>query len=118
MSALAQISTIVLDCADPDKLAEFYRTALDWEVTFRDGQFVTLSGGGPVALGFQRIDDYRAPSWPDPAKHAHLDLKVSDLDAAVERLLAAGAVKPEFQPGGGDWVVLTDPEGHPFCVTT
>jgi hypothetical protein len=27
-----------------------------------------------------------------------------------------GATKPDFQPGGGDWIVLQDPEGHLFCL--
>ncbi|MFG2088608.1 VOC family protein [Spirillospora sp. NPDC048824] len=29
---------------------------------------------------------------------------------------ALGASRPEFQPGGGEWTVLTDPEGHPLCI--
>jgi hypothetical protein len=34
----------------------------------------------------------------------------------VAELVAAGAKQPEFQPGDGAWVVLTDPAGHPFCL--
>ena len=26
------------------------------------------------------------------------------------------ATRPGFQPGGDSWVVLTDPEGHAFCL--
>ena len=57
----------------------------------------------------------RPPDWPDPAKHAHLDLQVEDLERAEKELRALGADKPDFQPGDG-WVVLRDPAGHPFCV--
>ncbi len=34
----------------------------------------------------------------------------------MHELVAAGATRPEFQPGDG-WVVLTDPAGHPFCIS-
>jgi hypothetical protein len=26
------------------------------------------------------------------------------------------ATRPGLQPGGDSWVVLTDPEGHAFCL--
>jgi predicted enzyme related to lactoylglutathione lyase len=117
MSALAQISAVLIDCADPAKLAGFYREVTGREVTYSDDDYVSLDGG-PVLLGFQRIEGYRAAGWPDPAKHIHLDLKVTDLAAATERLVAIGATVPEFQPGEGKWVVLADPEGHVFCLVT
>ncbi|MEV6448395.1 VOC family protein [Amycolatopsis sp. NPDC051716] len=111
----AELTTVVLDCADPAALAAFYAKALGWEVTSSDDDTVQL-GGGPVGLGFQRVAGYRGPAWPDAAKHAHLDLRVGDLAGAVEEFLTLGATKPDFQPGGGDWTVLQDPEGHLFCL--
>ncbi len=113
----AKLSAIVIDCADPAALAEFYRTATGWTVTSSDGDWASLSDGGPIQLGFQRVDGYQPPQWPGPAKHAHVDLTVADLAAAAEQLVAAGATQPDFQPGKGDWLVLVDPEGHPFCLT-
>ena len=114
---MATISAIILDCTDPGALAEFYRKATGWEVTSADGDFVYLSDGGPISLAFQRVADHRRPGWPDPAKQAHLELSVPDVERAVEELVAAGAARPEFQPGGADWVVLTDPAGHPLCLS-
>jgi hypothetical protein len=116
MPALAKLTTVVIDCADPGPLAEFYRTVTGWELTHSDSDFVYLGDGGPIQLGFQRVEGYQPPSWPDPAKHAHLDLKVTDIEHAVKELLAVGATRPEFQPGGDEWVVLADPEGHVFCL--
>jgi predicted enzyme related to lactoylglutathione lyase len=116
MATIAALSAVVIDCADPKTLAGFYREATGWPITYADDDFVYLGDGGPVRLGFQRVAGYRAPGWPDPAKHAHLDMKVADVGAAVKELTALGAGVPEFQPGDGDWVVLTDPEGHAFCV--
>jgi predicted enzyme related to lactoylglutathione lyase len=107
------VSTIIFDCADPRALAEFYRKATGWEVTSADDDFVYLGDGGPIQL----VPEYRAPGRPDPTKQAHVDLKVADVDRAVAELVAAGAGRPEFQPGDGGWVVLTDPAGHPFCLS-
>ncbi|MEV4357770.1 VOC family protein [Nonomuraea sp. NPDC049625] len=111
----ATLTSIVIDCADPAALASFYAQATGWRITPGDPDFVSLEGG-PVSVGFQRIDGYRGPAWPDSGKHAHLDFTVPDVEAAMKELADLGATVPDFQPGGGDWTVLLDPEGHPFCV--
>jgi catechol 2,3-dioxygenase-like lactoylglutathione lyase family enzyme len=116
MSAFAKLSAVVLDCADPAALAAFYRKATGWEITSSDDDFVTLGDGGPVQLSFQRVAGYRAPDWPGDGKQAHLDLAVPDVELAARQLVAEGAARPEFQPGGDDWLVLIDPAGHPFCL--
>ncbi|GAB2977027.1 VOC family protein [Saccharothrix stipae] len=111
-----RLATILLDSADPAKLAEFYAAATGWPSTYADDDFVYLGDGGAVQLGFQRVAGYQGPSWPDDRKHAHLDFAVDDVGTTVATLLDLGAGKPDFQPGGEKWTVLTDPEGHPFCV--
>lgn len=116
MAATAELTTFVLDCADPGPLAEFYRSVTGWEIAYRDADCVHLANGGAVRLGFQRVAGYRPPGWPDVAKQAHLDLKVRDLARSVDEWLALGATRPEFQPGGDEWVVLADPEGHLVCL--
>lgn len=116
MSALAKLSTVILDCPEPATLAAFYAQATGWKVTYQDEDFVTLGDGGPVQLGFQRVTGYRGPAWPDDRKHAHIDLSVADVEQTAAELIAAGAARPEFQPGEGSWLVLTDPAGHPFCL--
>ncbi|MGP4028774.1 VOC family protein [Actinomadura sp. 3N407] len=115
MTALAEPTAIIFDCADPKALAEFYRKATGWDVTHGDDDSAYL-GNGPVQLAFQRVPGYRRPGWPDAGKHAHLDFKVADVEAATGELVALGASRPEFQPGEGEWTVLADPEGHPFCI--
>jgi hypothetical protein len=116
MTVQADLGAIVFDCANPADLAAFYRAATGWNETYSDDEYVYLGNGGPVQLAFQRIEGYESPGWPNPAKHAHLDLKVADLVQAEKELVAAGATRPDFQPGDGKWVVLLDPEGHPFCI--
>ncbi len=114
--ALAEVSTIVIDCANPAELAEFYARMTGWKVTESGKDYASVAGEGTVALAFQRLAGYQAPAWPEGGAQLHLDMTVPDLDAAVKEFVAAGAGQPEFQPGEGGWVVLTDPEGHPFCI--
>ena len=115
MTALAQLTTIVLDCADPVPLAEFYRAVTGWEVTDSGDGYVYLGDGG-VQLAFMRVEGYEPPNWPSPVKQAHLDFQVADVELAVKQLIELGATKPEFQPGGDGWTVLADPQGHLLCL--
>ncbi|MFF7633504.1 VOC family protein [Kitasatospora sp. NPDC008050] len=118
MPVLRQLSTVVINCADPAALAAFYQKATGWEITSSDPAFASLGGDGtPVQLAFARVEGHQAPAWPDSAASTHLDFTVTDLHGATEELLGLGACRPEFQPGDGQWIVLTDPEGHPFCLT-
>lgn len=115
MTAHAELTAIILDCAAPRTLAQFYHHLTGWKITHSDDDSAYL-GEGTIQLAFQRIDDYKGPGWPDPGKHAHLDFTVADVESATEQLLALGATKPVFQPGAGQWTVLADPEGHLFCI--
>ncbi|MFI6922709.1 VOC family protein [Nonomuraea spiralis] len=110
------ISSIVIDCADPVALAGFYAKATGWQVADADPDYASVTGG-PVQLSFQRIEGYQGPGWPDGGtKHLHLDLTVPDVEEARKALVALGATVPDPQPGGDEWTVVLDPEGHPFCV--
>lgn len=69
-------------------------------------------------VAFQRVDDYTPPEWPGQVvpQQMHLDVRVDDLDAAEEAVLALGATRtgsetPTFR-------VYLDPAGHPFCLIT
>ncbi|MEU3571295.1 VOC family protein [Kitasatospora sp. NPDC036755] len=117
MSVLNQPATIVLDCADPVALAAFYQKATGWELSHSDQDFASLSPAGSApGLAFVRVESHRAPGWPEGGARMHLDFTVADLSGAVEELLALGATRPDVQPGEGQWVVLLDPQGHPFCL--
>lgn len=115
MSMSRTLTTVVIDSATPLALAKFYQAVTGWELVSGGDDFASLTGG-PVGLAFQYVPDYRAAGWPDNGKHVHLDFEVDDVDIAAKELLAAGATRPEFQPGGADWTVLQDPEGHVFCL--
>ncbi|AJT69411.1 hypothetical protein T261_7814 [Streptomyces lydicus] len=113
------LRAITLDCPDPLALAAFYQEATGLEPHPKsDTDFAGLNYGDGLFIGFQRVDDYRAPRWPDQTapQQFHLDFAVDDLDEAENRLLELGASKPGHQPNEDRWRVLIDPAGHPFCL--
>jgi predicted enzyme related to lactoylglutathione lyase len=119
MNGIGVISGVALECRDPAALAQFYSSATGWPIVFASEDWVSI-GEGPdsLHLSFQRAPGYAPPVWPDPASsmQVHLHLRVADLDAAEEALLALGATKFEAQPHPDTSRVLADPEGHVFCV--
>lgn len=119
MTAIARLAAVSLDSSDPAALSAFYRELLDLEVFFESEDFVALKGAA-ILLTVQRVEDYRPPDWPSATvpKQLHLELAVTDLEAAEAGALAIGATKPEAQPSPDVWRVLIDPDGHPFCITT
>ena len=105
---------ITTDCADPEPLARWWAEQTGASVDQdHGGEFVTVKGGAlPLTLAFQKVPD------PTPGKNrVHLDLSAPDLDAEVDRLVAAGATLVGRR---GDesfrWVTLADPAGNEFCV--
>lgn len=119
MTAIARLAAISLDCADTAELGRFYSELLGLEPFWETPEMVALRGAG-VFVTMQRIENHQPASWPDGStpKQLHLELAVTDLDAAEERALALGAVKADSQPAPDRWRVFVDPAGHPFCFTT
>lgn len=113
---------IAVDCEDANALADFYVQMLGWTKTFSgNGAAVVSSPQAPFLLVFQAVENYRPPVWPwekdKQAQMMHFDFFVEDLDAAVERAKACGAVVSGVQ-FFTDSVTLFDPAGHPFCLST
>ena len=106
--------SVTADTLDPEPLARWWAEQLGASITHNyGGEFVLVSGGRlPVNLAFQKVPD------PTPGKNRiHLDLGADDVEAEVERLVAAGATLVARR---GDesfrWVTLADPAGNEFCV--
>lgn len=119
MTPLMKLSAITLDCPDPLALAAFYQEATGFVLHAEsDADFAALKGEAGLSIGFQRVEEHRAPSWPDPAvpQQLHCCFRVADLDEAEARLRELGAGRPDPQPNEHRWRVLTDPAGHPFCI--
>src|SRR3954451_22292118 len=131
---------VVLDCADPGSLAEFWAAALgyvvqppppghdSWESFLRELQVpeehwndrsavVDPDGHGP------RIFLQRVPEPKTVKNRVHVDVQVgagvspedrpARVTGEVERLIALGARQLQvFDEMGEHWVVLADPEGN------
>ena len=122
-------SEIVIDCADPERLAAFWCAVLGWEVIDRTEEDVEIlpmtttdsqrladlrTGAVVPSLLFGRSSDDKVGK-----NRLHLDLSPIDRsrDEEVERILALGATRADVgQIGEESWVVLADPEGNEFCV--
>jgi len=115
-----KLSGIVLDSADPHKLAAFYQRLLGWTVIQDEPGWIKLGApdSGP-GLSFQEEKNYVPPVWPagagEPQMAVHLDIQVEDLNEAGAHAEQAGATMAEFQPQD-DVRVFLDPAGHPFCL--
>jgi predicted enzyme related to lactoylglutathione lyase len=109
---------IVLDCREPQRLAKFWREALDYRVYYADARLAVLVPNDGIAapLLLQGVPE------PKVGKNRmHVDIVVDDIEAEVRRLLALGArrideVVQNF--GGTRWVRMSDPEQNEFCVST
>jgi len=119
---VGKLQCVVLDCPDVPGLAQFYRSLLGGVVNQPDprwavgSDFSTLHVGPGLILAFQRVQDHRAPRWPDTAypQQFHLDIEVPDLDQAQADVLGLGATLLHADPRG--WRIFADPAGHPFCL--
>lgn len=114
-----RLGSVSLDCADPVELGAFWARLLGGEVAYSSDEFVAVRTDR-VWLAATRVEQYSPPVWPagSPPKQMHLDLAVDDLEQAELQALGLGAVRAEVQPAPDRFVVLLDPAGHPFCLST
>jgi predicted enzyme related to lactoylglutathione lyase len=118
--ALVNAGVVVLDCAEPEKLALFYREFLDAEDTDVAANRVEIRSADGTRLAFRRDANATPPSWPRPenALQAHLEFMVEDLDAAERRVVELGGrpVEAKDAPGPYEERGFADPAGHSFTL--
>jgi len=107
---------LVLDCADPERLAEFWAPALGYANVGSAGSYVLLldEAGVRPKLLLQRVGEPKAGK-----NRMHFDIETPTVDAEVARLEGLGATRIEpdaIEEHGNRWVVMADPEGNEFCV--
>jgi hypothetical protein len=137
---------VVVDCAEPHPLADWWAEVLGWEVEVQDEGFIrsmveqgfatdadttrhmdALVWASGAAIrhpgGLDRAPRILFQQVPEPKtvkNRVHLDLRSTAAPGLAEkdRLLALGAT----EIGGGTqgpqvaWVVLQDPEGNELCL--
>jgi Glyoxalase-like domain len=115
-----KIQCLTIDSKDPEALAQFWASVLNYEVTYRspedqteDREVVISQPGDPDSdLLFLQVPDEKVVK-----NRYHLDLRPEDRDAEVERVLGLGATRVDIGQGPDvTWVVLADPEGNEFCI--
>lgn len=120
----SKFTELAIDCADPNALARFWCSVLDYDVQDHDEGIVIIGpaswpegknhpGPMPPSLTFARV-----PEGKTSKNRLHIDLNPTDLeqDREVRRLLELGASYADVGQGDNSWVVLADPEGNEFCV--
>ena len=109
---------LVLDCAEPNRLATFWRQALNYRDHYSDTTLAVLvpKEGDASPLLLQGVPEPKAGK-----NRMHLDIVVDDIEAEVDRLRALGAHRIDVgiqKFGGTRWVRMSDPEENEFCVST
>jgi hypothetical protein len=109
----SRVGDIVIDCADPERLAEFWCAVLGYRIFDRDDTGVAIRGAtaSPDIL-FIRVSERKGAK-----NRLHFDVCPTDRDQEEElaRLIDLGARRSRIV-GSGPWVVLEDPEGNEFCL--
>lgn len=100
---------LTLPVADPAAVADWYRTHLDAETAWEGDDFVMVAGDAGARLGL-----HLGAPLADPGA-VQLHFAVDDVDAAHERLAAAGVAfdgPPAETPWGYRVATTADPAGH------
>ncbi|MER7678301.1 VOC family protein [Streptomyces sp. NPDC096934] len=116
-----RISELVIDVADPERLAAFWSEVLGYVELAREADGSIEIGPPDAGFGGPQPTLVLSPgNEPRNGKlRLHIDVNATDRDqdAELERLLALGAVPVDIgQTGDESWHVLADPEGNEFCL--
>lgn len=108
-----EIGAIVWGVKDVKKSAAFWREALDYQDAYEpqdDWAMLIPKEGTGITLSLNRVTS-------DKARRHHMDIYSETPEIEVERLLALGATRADWNYHEGEnYVVLKDPEGNPFCI--
>jgi catechol 2,3-dioxygenase-like lactoylglutathione lyase family enzyme len=109
------LTEVVVDAADPERLARFWAEVLGWRPTgaYQGVVEIADTDGRRPTLVFVPVPEPKAGK-----NRLHLDLYPTGCNQSEElsRLLALGAVEVDVRQGDQTWVVLADPEGNEFCL--
>jgi len=106
---------VVVDCLDPEPLAEFWSELLGVAVNHRSDGWVSLHAAAP---GHPRVAFQRVPETKVGKNRVHLDVWVPDVEAATVEAEALGARRlgPFASESPEPFQVLADPAGNEFCL--
>ncbi|MDX3457040.1 VOC family protein [Streptomyces sp. ME02-8801-2C] len=117
---LVTAGVVVLDCAEPEKLAAFYKELLAAEETHATANRIEIRGADGTRMAFRRDVNATPPSWPRPENslQVHLDFRVEDLDEVERRVIGLGGRPLDTKDAGGPYEErgYADPAGHSFTL--
>lgn len=112
---------VVMDCADPIALADFWQEAIGFAQRTGDGEpYVTLSGSR-LRRPLNHLTLQKVPEPKVGKNRTHIDLFAGDIAAEVARLEVLGGLVLSRLPDGAEgddllMAVMADPEGNELCV--
>ena len=111
------ITEINIDCANSERVAQFWADVLGWQLQRKD-DFLWMSESGDPTDGGLILVFVKVPEPKTVKNRVHVDISPSGSDQAeeTERLIALGARRVDIGQGDVPWVVLADPEGNEFCL--
>ncbi len=118
-AAYPRLTAPTLHAPDARALANFYAGLTGGVVTFADDHWAVVTGPNG-RIDVQTVATYTPPTWPGEEQpvRMHLDFHVTDLETAVEHASRCGATRAEYQPNDDHCIVMLDPVGYPFCLST
>ena len=105
---------VVIDCSNPEALADFWAEALGYTKAGLFEQYYILL---PTVHEYPPVILQRVPEPKTSKTRIHFDLRVPDIETEARRLEALGASRIDIGQGDNPgWITMADPEGNEFCV--
>ncbi|HVT78555.1 MAG TPA: VOC family protein [Acidimicrobiales bacterium] len=105
------VSSLVVDCHDPDTLAAFWYGLLGGELmVWPQYGVVTLRAEG-ITIDFVLVPDKKVVK-----NRLHLDIASTDPESAIERVVELGGTFADDFDLAERFTVMRDVEGNEFCV--
>ena len=102
------LNHLFVTVADVAEARRFWTEVIGLEVLVEDDKYLRVGGGGGFSMGIERAADGAEPE-------VEVVVRVPDVDASYERLLALGIVcdgPPEEMPWGARHIWLRGPDGR------
>jgi len=111
--SVGALFAIVIDVNDLERCAKFWSQVLGTDILYQNERYLRLGHKGerPTLL-LQKV-----PERHREKNRVHIDLDVSELDEAVNRVQVLGGRKlRQLSEYGIEWAVMADPDGNEFCL--
>ncbi|MFI9027838.1 VOC family protein [Streptomyces sp. NPDC053560] len=116
-------AVLVLDCAEPEPVAEFYAKLLGAELPAELGvELIEITSRNGTRMAFRRDHGAAPSSWPRPddsqQAHLHLTVPKDRMDDVERQVIDYGGSPMDSQRSEGTEELRTfrDPAGHPFTL--